>query len=127
MLRTPWRLDSFVRCSLFGKCLKCTMAAFKAVCLVVFWVVWNRRNRWRHATMEDKQKIKDEDHFSNVISLLALWISNRNSSINFDWGMVQGTFRCSLREGGSSSFGFVMSSLLCLKLRDNYVHFLFFL
>ena len=35
--------------------------------------------------MEDKQKIKDENLFSSVIRLSAIWISNRNSSMNFDW------------------------------------------
>ncbi|PWA93650.1 RNA-directed DNA polymerase, eukaryota, Reverse transcriptase zinc-binding domain protein [Artemisia annua] len=60
---------------------------FHGVCLVTLWAVWSWRNRVVHALNECKQKIRNEDIFSQIQILSFLWISNRCKLIGFNWSI----------------------------------------
>ena len=60
-------------------------AGFKAVSMLMLWLIWKKRNRVLFADVVDVKGFKDEDNFP-ILQMIALeWISNRKPAFKLQW------------------------------------------
>ena len=57
----------------------------KAICMVLLWLIYKKRNRIVFADVVDVKKFKEEDIFPALQSTSLLWLSNRKPSLKMLW------------------------------------------
>ena len=78
-------LDSFKSNILSVDNRKSSWAGFKAVSMVMLWLIWKKRNRVLFADVVDVKGFKDEDNFPILQRIALECISNRKPAFKLQW------------------------------------------